>query len=46
MKKSRFTRIQIIDALQRADVAPMVPELCRELVTCHRNFEPASAAWS
>lgn len=31
MKKLRFTSSQIIDALQRADVAPMVPELCREL---------------
>lgn len=31
MKKSRFTDIQIMDALKRVEVGLSVPEVCREL---------------
>ncbi len=31
MKRSRFTDIQIMDALKRVEAGLAVPELCREL---------------
>jgi len=31
MKKSRFTDIQIVDALKRVEAGLAVPDLCREL---------------